>query len=66
MPLYVYICDRCHSNHELLESLNAPTRHDCPFCNTTDSMMRAISLPAFTLNGDGWYKDGYSKGKVKE
>jgi putative FmdB family regulatory protein len=66
MPLYVYTCDHCHASHELLESLSAPVRHDCPLCNSQDSMIRTISLPSFTLNGEGWYKDGYSKGKVKE
>ncbi|MBI2375769.1 MAG: hypothetical protein HYV07_17365 [Deltaproteobacteria bacterium] len=56
MPYYDYECPRCGS-FELKQSMSDPpvTHHDV--CGAP--VERTISSVAFTLKGDGWYRDGY-------
>ena len=58
MPLYEYRCETCHKHEEKLESLSAPEAHDCPACGASAGMKRQISVTAFALSGEGWYKGG--------
>ena len=67
MPIYEWVCPRCGHEEETLQSMNAPA----PVClkcayefknkNILEVMQRKISKSSFTLKGDGWFKDGYSK-----
>ncbi len=60
MPLYEYRCEACGAKEEKLQSLSAPTLHDCPKCGLAEAMHREISRTAFVLSGSGWYAGGYS------
>jgi putative FmdB family regulatory protein len=62
MPLYEYSCEACSGREERLESISAPMEHDCPDCGTQGAMKRQISVAAFALTGEGWFKQGYGKG----
>jgi putative FmdB family regulatory protein len=60
MPLYEYRCDACGQPEEKLESLSAPTSHGCLSCGAQDGMKRQLSVAAFALSGDGWYRGAAS------
>ena len=61
MPLYEYRCEACGQKEEKLEALSAPEAHACPACGAAAGMKRQISVAAFALNGDGWYKGSASE-----
>ena len=61
MPLYEYRCEACGQPEEKLESLSAPTVHACPTCGEAEGMKRQVSVAAFALAGDGWYKGAASE-----
>lgn len=61
MPLYEYRCEACGGNEEKLESFSSPSEHDCPRCGASQGMKRQLSVSAFSLNGGGWYDQGYAK-----
>lgn len=61
MPLYEYRCDACGGKEEKLQSLSAPTDHDCSHCGATHGMKRQLSVSAFSLSGGGWFSEGYGK-----
>lgn len=67
MPLYVYKCQVCNKETELLESkisLDSPPI-DCPECGVERSAIRQLSSTSFSLQGNGWYKDGYHERSSK-
>jgi putative FmdB family regulatory protein len=66
MPLYEYCCEACKEKEERLESISAPLEHDCPECGAKGAMKRELSVAAFALNGDGWFKQGYGKEAPKK
>lgn len=54
MPLYEYRCEACGRAEERLESLSAPSRHDCQDCGAALGMARQLSVPALaTPDGGG-------------
>jgi putative FmdB family regulatory protein len=61
MPLYEYRCEACGQPEEKLESLTAPSTHACPACGVAESMKRQLSVAAFSLAGEGWYKGAASE-----
>lgn len=55
MPLYDLMCS-CGYTKEYILRLNEQE----PVCDKCGlRMSRAMSAPAFILNGKNWYKDGY-------
>ncbi len=60
MPIYEYSCKSCGNHFECMQKISEPPIAPCPKCGATAD--RNISMTAFTLKGEGWYKDGYSKG----
>ena len=61
MPLYEYRCEACGQQEEKLETLSAPEAHDCPKCSAAAGMKRQVSVTAFSLSGDGWFKGSASE-----
>lgn len=63
MPQYEYKCPECGREQIFLMKFNDP--HPICACKEGDPpiMDRLLSLSTFQLKGEGWYKDGYSKGK---
>ena len=64
MPLKEYICLKCSNMFEVLELISNKKKTKCPKCNSI-RVNSLISKSTFHLKGEGWYKDGYQKGKGK-
>jgi putative FmdB family regulatory protein len=60
MPIYEYRCEVCEHMFEKLVRAASP-KVRCPECEGVN-LSKRISLGGFILKGDGWFKDGYSKG----
>ena len=64
MPIYEYTCKSCGVKFECLQKISEPPIAPCPECG--DTADRLISQTSFALKGEGWYKDGYAKGKKEK
>jgi putative FmdB family regulatory protein len=61
MPTYIYGCDPCQQTMEVVQSIKDKPGYPCPSCG--ENMYRVIQSTSFALQGGGWAKDGYSKGR---
>ena len=70
MPIYEYKCQNCGFSFEIVQKIN----EKAPACGNTvvsgsvericsGKCNKLISKSSFSLKGDGWYKDGYTKAK---
>lgn len=64
MPLYEYQCQACGHEFEELQSFSDKAVTKCPKCGK-NKVIKKISMTAFHLKGEGWYKDGYSRPSEK-
>ena len=62
MPLYDFKCTECEHVFEIIQKYIDPNPK-CEECG--EPTIRIISGTSFTLKGDGWYKDGYTKPQIK-
>ncbi|HNR95904.1 MAG TPA: zinc ribbon domain-containing protein [Anaerolineae bacterium] len=54
MPLYEYICDKCHARFELLRSFSRCDEPvDCPTCSAPGAHRQLSRCAAFCRGGDG-------------
>lgn len=60
MPIYEFKCKDCNNEFEILIMKQNLSKLKCSRCNSTN-IERKISLNSFSLKGNGWSKDGYSK-----
>jgi len=60
MPLYEYICHACGHEFEEIQKFSDRPLTKCPNCGK-NKVVKKISLTAFQLKGEGWYKDGYAR-----
>jgi len=60
MPIYEYRCEACSHQFERLVRATS-SKAQCPKCEGM-KLSKLISLGGFILKGEGWFKDGYSKG----
>ena len=58
MPIYEYSCRACQAPHEAKQRMTDAPLTTCPACGAPE-LERVVSLPTFTLEGSGWYRDGY-------
>lgn len=58
MPIYEYQCLDCQKDHEIIKKFSDKPLKICPACG--GKLKKKLSLSAFQLKGEGWYKDGYS------
>ena len=59
MPLYEYLCDKCHSKFEVIEKFSdepLKVHKDCG-----GNVERLVSAPALQFKGTGWYVTDYAK-----
>lgn len=63
MPFYDYCCQQCNNQITVLQKRTDAPPASCAACNATGSMQRQVGLCGFSLNGAGWYKDGYESTK---
>lgn len=59
MPIYEYRCPKCAQTFEIFHKITDKKVQKCGHCRKV--MERLISQTSFTLKGEGWYKDGYTK-----
>ncbi len=63
MPIYRYRCIECTHEDEILMSSKEREEYEkdlvCPECNS-EHYRTIIGRTSFSLQGQGWYKDGYN------
>jgi len=62
MPIYVYECqeETCGHSFEKIQKLSDPPKCPCEKCGK--GAKRVMGVSSFALKGQGWYRDGYTKG----
>lgn len=60
MPLYEYQCKKCGHEFEEIQKFSDKPIKKCPKCSKL-SVEKKVSMTAFALKGEGWYKDGYAR-----
>lgn len=56
MPVYVYSCDKCEDNKELVKGMNDPDPEKCPDCN--GEIKRVFGVGGIQFKGKGFYSTG--------
>ena len=56
MPVYVYSCDTCEDNKELLKGMNDPDLESCPDCGGI--LKRVFNVGGIQFKGKGFYSTG--------
>lgn len=59
MPIYPYECENGHQFEEI-EKLSDKPLEKCKECDA--KAKRVMGVSSFALKGQGWYRDGYTKG----
>jgi len=59
MPMYEYQCSDCGNQFEIRQKFSDEPLKQCPECG--GSVEKLISQTSFSLKGNGWYAEGYSK-----
>ncbi|MBX7117007.1 MAG: zinc ribbon domain-containing protein [Myxococcaceae bacterium] len=63
MPIYVYRCEKCQNEVELMQKVSDPAPGKCASCGAEGGMERQMSRTSFVLKGGGWYNDLYASSK---
>jgi len=66
MPIYEYLCSKCHELSDALQKVNDPAPEVCPNCGAKQTLARQVSRTSFVLKGGGWYADLYGSSKEKK
>lgn len=53
VPIYVYQCDVCLEEFEVLQPVSAPPVAECPRCGADDPP-RKVTAPVLRFVGPGW------------
>jgi putative FmdB family regulatory protein len=66
MPTYDYVCDACHHQFELFQSITAKPEKKCPECGK--KRLRRLIGPgaALVFKGSGFYKTDYRSESYKK
>ncbi len=59
MPIYEYVCKKCHHKFEKIQKFSDPKIKKCPECG--GPVEQAIHAPAVQFKGTGWYVTDYAK-----
>ncbi len=62
MPAYDYKCP-VHGVMEVHHRIHEPPLSSCPKDDCQEPVERLIGSTSFSLQGGGWYKDGYASTK---
>jgi putative FmdB family regulatory protein len=57
LPLYEYLCSKCHHRFEKIDKFTAPEVQKCPKCG--GKAVRQLAAPAIQFKGAGWYVTDY-------
>ncbi|MDP2751845.1 MAG: zinc ribbon domain-containing protein [Rhodocyclaceae bacterium] len=61
MPIYVYRCENCGLEKDVLQKIADVPLSTCPQCHQ-ESFAKQLTAPGFHLKGSGWYATDF-KGK---
>jgi putative FmdB family regulatory protein len=65
VPIYEYVCKKCHHKFEKIQKFSDPKIKKCPECG--GPVEQAIHAPAVQFKGTGWYVTDYArKGESKD
>jgi len=56
VPVYDYVCSKCHRLTEVVHGIAAEGPHYCPECGAEGTMTKVISAPSVHFKGSGWAK----------
>jgi putative FmdB family regulatory protein len=56
MPVYLYACEKCKDNKELVKDMNDPDPENCPDCGS--NIKRIFSVGGIAFKGKGFYSTG--------
>ena len=56
MPVYLYACEKCEDNKELVKDMNDPDLENCPDCGS--NIKRIFSVGGIAFKGKGFYSTG--------
>jgi putative FmdB family regulatory protein len=59
MPVFEFICNKCHEKTTRLCKRNEIDAVTCSNCQGNE-LEQIISKSSFSLKGSGWYSDGYN------
>lgn len=59
MPIYEYVCKKCHHKFEKIQRLSDAKIKKCPECG--GPVQQALTAPAVHFKGTGWYVTDYAK-----
>lgn len=59
MPLYEYLCTKCHHRFEKIQKFSDPMVKKCPECG--GKVENVLHAPAVHFKGAGWYVTDYAK-----
>lgn len=64
MPIYVYRCQACDHEIEVLRKISDDPLTDCPACDKA-ALKKQLTAPSFRLGGSGWYETDFKTGDKK-
>ena len=53
MPIYEYVCEKCHRKTEVIQRMGERPLKVCPHCG--GKLKKAFSAPAIQFKGSGFY-----------
>ena len=56
MPIYDYVCSKCHRLTEVVHGIVAEGPRFCPECGAEGTMTKVFSAPSVHFKGSGWAK----------
>jgi putative FmdB family regulatory protein len=59
VPIYEYVCKKCHHKFEKIQKFSDPRVKKCPECG--GPVEQALHAPAVQFKGTGWYVTDYAK-----
>ncbi|MBI4751439.1 MAG: zinc ribbon domain-containing protein [Acidobacteria bacterium] len=59
MPIYEYVCEKCHEHVEVIQKISDSPLTTCPKCDS-DTLHKKISQSSFAFKGSGWYVSDYA------
>lgn len=59
MPIYEYVCKKCHHKFEKIQKFSDARIKKCPECG--GPVEQALHAPAVHFKGTGWYVTDYAK-----
>lgn len=59
MPIYEYVCKKCHHKFEKIQKFSDPKIKKCPECG--GPVEQALHAPAVQFKGTGWYVTDYAR-----